>query len=426
MKHMMQTGVLLTVITSGTAAVAEQGQVVLTLAEAVAIALTINDAIIGANDGLDQAGLSLNLARSEFSTKIVPNVLGSFGQTDALNQTYGVEVARRFQTGTELRSRVGTSSFRNQLGNFYNSESTLMISQPLLRGFGTAAARRNIDAAETRLERARRTRELTDQRVGLEVAAAYYRIVVQRELVAAAGAAVDRSRNLLEASEAKLSAGLVSRLDVLRAQQLLAQTEGQRFDAQGALEDAEDQLRLLMRRGTEYRFQVAANIESNAVAATIGPTAAVELALENRLEIRDAEAVLTQAEREVSYARNQMLPQFDVSLALTRQETADNLGDAFGVGGFEPATFLAVSMPLDHTAEVTGLHSAVIDRDRARRDVELVRMRVETEARRAVRIACNDSSTLLLWPRRAWRSAGARPSWHSCGFSVACPTTSTW
>lgn len=140
-----------------------------------------------------------------------------------------------------------------------------------------------------------------------------------------------------------------------------------------------------MRRGTEYRFQVAANIESNAVAATIGPTAAVALALENRLEIRDAEAALTQAEREVSYARNQMLPQFDVSLALTRQETADNLGDAFGVGGFEPATFLGVSMPLDRTAEVTGLHSAVIDRDRARRDVELVRMRVETEARRAVR-----------------------------------------
>ena len=329
--------------------------------------------------------MSLNLARSDFSTKIVPNVLGSFGQTNVGNQTYGLEVSRRFPTGTEIRSRVGTTTFRNQLGNFFNSDTTVMISQSLLRGFGAGVGRRTIDAAETRLDRARRARDLTDQRVGLEVASAYYRIIVQRELAAVAAAAVDRSGDLLEASEAKLAAGLVSRLDVLRAQQLLAQGEGREFDAEGALEDAEDQLRFLMRRGTDFRFVVAAEIETGGDAPPIGPDAAVEIALRNRLETRDAEAALTQAEREVRYARNQMLPQFDVSLAMTRRQTADSLGDAFGVDEFEPATFLAMSMPLDRTAEISGLHSAVIDRDRARRDVDLARMRIETEARRAVR-----------------------------------------
>ena len=284
-----------------------------------------------------------------------------------------------------VRSRVGTTTFRNQLGNFFNSDTTFMVSQSLLRGFGTGVGRRNIDAAETRLDRARRARQLTDQRVGLDVASAYYRIIVQRELFAVAAAAVDRAGDLLEASEAKLSAGLVSRLDVLRAQQLLAQAEGQQFDTRSALEDAEDQLRLLMRRGTDFRFVVATAIATGGDTPPLGPDAAVEIALRNRLESRDAEASLAQAERDVRYARNQMLPQFDVSVALTRRQTADSLGDAFGVDEFEPATFLTMSMPLDRTAELSGLHSAVIERDRARRDVDLARMRIETEARRAVR-----------------------------------------
>ena len=301
------------------------------------------------------------------------------------NQTYGLDVSRRFPTGTVVRSRVGTTTFRNQLGNFFNSDTTFMVSQSLLRGFGTGVGRRNIDAAETRLDRARRARQLTDQRVGLDVASAYYRIIVQRELFAVAAAAVDRAGDLLEASEAKLSAGLVSRLDVLRAQQLLAQAEGQQFDTRSALEDAEDQLRLLMRRGTDFRFVVATAIATGDDTPPLGPDAAVEIALRNRLESRDAEASLAQAERDVRYARNQMLPQFDVSVALTRRQTADSLGDAFGVDEFEPATFLTMSMPLDRTAELSGLHSAVIERDRARRDVDLARMRIETEARRAVR-----------------------------------------
>ena len=385
MRRTVQTVVVLAVIASWPVAAAGQEPVELTLAQAVAIALVTNEAVIGAGDSLDQAGLSLDLARSDLSTKIVPNILGSFGQSDVSNQTYGLEVSRRFTTGTELRSRVGTSTFRNQLGNFYNSDLTVMVSQPLLRGFGAGIGRRNIDAAETRLDRARRARELTDQRVGLDVAAAYYRIVVQQELVAVAAAAVDRSRDLLEASEAKLSAGLVSQLDVLRAQQLLAQADGQRFDAQAAFEDAEDQLRFLMRRGSDYRFAITAEIETGGDAPAIGPDGAVELAHMNRLEIRDAEAALTQAEREVRYARNRMLPQVDVSLALTRRETADSLGGAFGADGFEPVTFLTVSMPLDRTAEISGLQSAEIDRNRAQREVELARMRIATEARRAVR-----------------------------------------
>ena len=65
---------------------------------------------------------------------------------------------------------------------------------------------------------------------------------------------LDRARRLRDASEAKLDAGLVSQLDVLRSQQLVAQAEMQLFDAQSAVEDARDQLTFLMGRETTDPF----------------------------------------------------------------------------------------------------------------------------------------------------------------------------
>ena len=79
------------------------------------------------------------------------------------------------------------------------------------------------------------------------------------------------------------------------------------------------------------------------------------------------------------------MPQLDVNLALTRRETADSLGSAFGADNFEVATFFAISMPLDRTPDVLGLHNAVIARDRQSRAIGTLRLRIVGEARRAAR-----------------------------------------
>ena len=108
----------------------------LTIATAVELALAQNDRLLDARDGITQANNSVRAARSYFRPKVAPNILGSFGQTDISNQTYRVDLSQRFTTGTELRAGVATITQQNQLGNFYNSDTTLALVQPLLRGFG--------------------------------------------------------------------------------------------------------------------------------------------------------------------------------------------------------------------------------------------------------------------------------------------------
>ena len=363
---------------------AQEAAPLLTLQEAVLVALANNERMLSSREGIEQAQLGLTLAESVFGTRITPNILGSFGQSDVRNQTYGVGASKRFTTGTEVRMDVGASTFRNQIGNFYAADTTLLVSQSLLRGFGPAVGRRQIRRADYQIASTERQHLLAEQQLAIDVAGTYYRLIARRELSVAARTALENARQLLAASEAKLQANLVSQLDVFRARQLLAEAEAQLFDVEGVVEDLKDQLRFLMDRDVDYDFRVALAIDARA--EPLAPDIAVATALENRIELRDADAAVDQAEREVGYARHQLLPQFDVSLALTRRETAGNLRNAFGVDRFEPVTFFSVSTPLDRTVEAAGVRTAAIERNRRVRARDTLRRRIAQEARRALRL----------------------------------------
>ena len=356
----------------------------LTLREAVRGALAENERMLTSRESMEQAQLGRDVAASAFRTRITPNLFGSLGQSDVRNQTYGVGASKRFVTGTEIRMNVGASTFRNQIGSFYAADATLLVSQSLLRGFGPAVGRRAIERSDYQIGAVARQHALNEQQLAIDVAGVYYRLIAQGQSVAAARSALENARQLLDASEAKLEAQLVSQLDVFRARQLVAEAEGQLFDAEGVVEDMKDQLRFLMSRDLDYEFRVVAEFEARP--EPMAPEVAVAVALERRVELRGADARVEEAERDVRYARHQLLPQLDVSMALTRRETGDGLRDAFGVDGFEPVIFFSVSTPLDRTAENSALQTAVMERGRRIRTRETLRRRITQEARRAVRL----------------------------------------
>jgi len=225
---------------------------------------------------------------------------------------------------------------------------------------------------------------LTSHQVAVAVAAAYYRVVAQESLTAVASKSLDRATQLREVSEAKLDAGLVSQLDVLRAQQLVLQSQLQLFDAQSAVEDARDQLRFLIGEdSSSVPFTVDPVIPKPA--DTITSNQAIDVALVKRLDLQSATETARDADLGASYALNQLRPQFDVNLALTRRQTADSFSNSFGVHGFQFATFFTVSMPVDRTSQIVDYQNALIDRDRRQRDIDLLRRRIADDVRRTVR-----------------------------------------
>jgi outer membrane protein TolC len=365
---------------------------VLTLAQAVDEALLKNDRLIDHRDTIQQADLGVRLARNAFQPKVTPNILGSFGQTDVSSQTYRVDVSQRFTTGTEVRLGAGTATAQipGTPGitegdiRFYNADTTLTLSQPLLKGFGRNVTRRSLTSAELRRADVERQQALAEQQVAIDVAAAYYRVVSQQSYVEVSRRSLERARKLRDASEAKLDAGLVSQLDVLRAQQLVAQAEIQLFDAQSATEDARDQLLFLMGRQAGEPFEVLRDIP-RPDEASIDVQNATAIALANRLDLQGRVAESNDADRYVRYARNQLLPQVDVNLALTRRRTTDTLARSFGLDGFQFATFFTIGMPVDRTAQLVEYQHAVIDRERRTREIATLERHIADDVKRAIR-----------------------------------------
>lgn len=364
----------------------------MTLSTAIKEALAHNDRLVGQNDAIEQAKLGVALARNTFRPKVIPNIQGSFGQTDVSNQTYRVDVAQKWTAGTEARFGVGASTAQIPRDGgtaglpdirFYNADTTLMISQPLLRGFGAAATRRSLVSAEARQLEAERTRVVGEQTIAIEVAAAYYRLIAQQAFVEVANKSLDRARKLLEAAEAKLAAGIVSQLDVLRGQSLLSQSEIQLLEAQGTTEDARDQLNFLIGRPASQAFDVSGEIPTTGEDWTVDE--AIALALDRRLDLKSAVAAADESERTISFSRNQLLPQLDVSLSLTRRQTAQTFASSFGLNQFQLAPFFSLSMPVDRTPQQIEYQNALIERDRQTRQIATLRSRIGDDVRRVLR-----------------------------------------
>lgn len=362
------------------------------LAQAVEEALARNDRLVDQQDITAQAELGLRLAKSAFRPKIVPNINGSFGQTDISSQNYRVDVTQRLTTGTELRLGVGTSTAQipGTLATseadilFYNADTTLTLSQPLLRGLGRSVARRSLTGAELRQADAARQRAMAEQQVSIEVASAYYGVVAQQAFVAVSKQSVQRSITLRDASEAKLTAGLVSQLDVLRAQQLVSQAQLQLFDAQSATDDAKDRLLFLLGRQPGEEIQVDAQVPG-AVDEPLELDAAMALAVQKRLDLRGRAEAGIDAEGQVAWAKNQLLPQVDVNLALTRRGTSPSFTDSFGLDRFQFATFFTIAMPVDRTAQQVDFQNAMIERNRRRREVTTLERQIRDDVRRSLR-----------------------------------------
>src|SRR5262249_21311364 len=135
----------------------------LSLAQAITEALAKNHDLLDQVDALRQSDLGVRLAQNTFSPKVVPNMFGSFGQTNVASQDYRVDITQKLVTGTQLALGLGTTSSQipttpgaTTSSQFYNADTTLTLSQPLLRGFGVNATRRSLTLAELRQAEATR------------------------------------------------------------------------------------------------------------------------------------------------------------------------------------------------------------------------------------------------------------------------------
>jgi outer membrane protein len=364
-------------------AAAEPAIPTLELEEAINRALEANRGILDARDGVESTRLSLVSAESEFELKFFP--LAEAGYTDGSEEDgeenfgAGVSVQKKFSYGTIATLEPNV----RRTDNDYQSRLVSSISQPLLRGRDPEFNLTNVRSAEFGVRSARRSLYLTRVSTVVFTVRAFYSVARQSEFMRVNNESVSRLKHHVEATLVKEKIGLATPIDVYRAKIELKRSEDNLARARQSYADAMDSLKVILAFPMEEKIQVSAPLEYSLI--TMDEKQAVELAFENRVELRQAWDAVKEAERQSRVAKHNILPDLNVSLSFTPMGDSGNFGDSLGLDEYTWGISLSSTTDFRRTAERAAFDQSKLSIAAAYRNLSLLRDEIAREAKSAVR-----------------------------------------
>ena len=371
---------------------------VLTLEGAVKLALINNLNLQTSVDSVEGSHISESLARSRFGIQVTPSYARGIGQEAVVDQRFGLEVSKLLPYGTTVIGRYNIDQASNYLGNYNNSNLSLGVTQPLLRGFGRKTTEYDLVNARRSLQSSERNLEVARQRLAVDIVSNYFNIVRHQGLVDVAEKSMERNRELLRASQARLEVGLASKLDVFRVELQLSHAGEALILRREAHELALDFLKFNM--GLSPVDQVSVEIiEPEYEPVTFDLDTLTSQAIANRVEVREERDRIHDADRSLSISRHNLLPELDLNL---RYEQRGVGGSAYSGFVFPNSAFNALfstRYPLDRSSEKASFARSQIDSNAARRSFKLLEYNIVKEVRAAARNLERTGKSILLQER---------------------------
>lgn len=363
------------------------------LANAVALALERNFGLLSAGDSLQAAGYRESASRAEFYPKLTPRYARSSDE-----QVVSVEAAQRLPwTGGSIAAAGTYRSTDAETSLPDSSDLRVVLTQPLLRGFGPTVTSYDLTNSRRARQAQERSYELSRQQLAIDVTAAYFQVIRQRQLLDVARQSLRRSEGLQEASEARMQVGLASRLDVLRAELQAAQARDSMVSAETALETALEQFRIALGASPHEPFE-----PEDVSLAALEPEDAepvevlVPRALANRLELRESQDEVMDAERTLKVVGQSLLPSLDVNLAFTQTGFGSGFSDSWRRTDHRTEFFFSTSYPVERTADRAAKAVAQLDVEARRRNLRQREYDVEAQVRAAARNLSRIRKSVLL------------------------------
>ena len=234
-------------------------------------------------------------------------------------------------------------------------ETSLTLTQPLLKNFGTSVNTTGIRVAVKNKEASVYQVEQKIIETVFEVEQAYWELVFAYENLLVKMRSLQVAQNLLEENRIRLKVGVLAPLDVLQSETGVAVREQEMIVARSELEDAKDRL---IRTTNLLSEQLIWDIE---IVPTDEPFALppveyvegdqIMSSLKNRADLKQLFKLQEAAEMGARFAKNQLLPVLDVqaSVGLIGQDEDFNA---------RSLAFLGMGLPVPPPFPDTGLDPA--------------------------------------------------------------------
>jgi outer membrane protein len=301
--------------------------------------------------------------------------------TNALTQT--TVITRQLQPNLSLSGKLPTGATYdfssqntrysgNAISNFlYTGQSSVSVSQPILKNFGLG-----INSASIRIARKSQTIaqqnfiQLVMSKIA-EVSTAYNELIFTIENNQAKMKTLDQAKELLEQTRKRADIGVQSPLDVIQAEAGVAENVQAVITSAQAIKDAENALkRLISQQVTEYRGISLIPADFPVAQATeLDIPQSIRTALERRPDYLSAKQALERQNIVVQYNRNQLWPEVDLqgSYGANGRGTTDNNYRDSLTSGDNPVWSAGVilSIPLGNRQARSNYNIAKLDADQA-------------------------------------------------------------
>lgn len=343
--------------------VGDQTTSTLTLDDVIDLALRANRSLISSGYGVESQGLSVDVAQTEFEWKLFPHATAA--ATDEISRIGGgVTVEKKFTPGPV--AAFNPEIVRNYGGDdtqTYGSRMGIALTMPLLRGLGSEINLNGVRVAQYSLRTAERSHYLVKVNTVIEAVAAVYNIVQQRELVELYQAQAKRFHSHAVMAGAREKIGLATPIDVYRAQINLKDAQDSLSRAQEALRSAGDRLKIVLAMPLEQAMQVVAPLVYQPLDISVAQ--AVETALQHRVELKQVDDDIEEAERASRLSKNNLLPHLDLVANYTRLENDDALAGATRMSEDFWSINLVSTTDWSRTAEKASYQQALLTVKRA-------------------------------------------------------------
>jgi outer membrane protein TolC len=377
----MRTGLFLFVVlvfAFPTTAAAGEQVLILTLEEAVARALTYNRHMQRSMLDLDSSTLGLEAAQDVFDVKVNP--LSSINYTAAENaeQTVwrvGGEVAKRFPTGFDLSLEPSVEHSSDE----YGAGVGFSLSVPLLRGLGSDVVLSNVYAREYTLRSTHFTVHRQRINTFLDTITIAYSLVRDQMLIALYRDQLAVLEGHLQLARIKEQAGFAGSMDVYRAEIRIKEVEDSLNLAAERMADTADRLNEHLALPLGRPVEIKAPLEYTLV--EIAPDKAVTIALENRVEILQGRANVSESLRKVKVAKQNILPELNLEMSYRRRGQAGEFDEAFLFNEDVVSVGLSSSTDLARSAEKSAWMQSRIAAGRQQLHFEDTRQNIARQVR---------------------------------------------
>lgn len=303
----------------------------LSLKECITSALANNlDLSIEAfNPDIDDA--SISLSKEQFLPEFGLNyynqkqtVLGAWGVEGTSfpykSDSYTLDLTQKVITGgtatvSFTNSMINTGRAFQVINPSYNSEFRLRLAQPLLKGFGPKANRyATLQASNQRDVSVSALKARLIQTI-YDVEQAYWNLYSAVENLKVQESSLEQSREILRRNREAVRVGAKSASEVLNSEVEVARNEDYVLSYRMQVEQYEANLKKILNLPSTSAMSGRSIIPSDKPVVEMKQITyeeALQAALRQRQEIVQAEKQLESSANDISYAKNQLLPQLDL------------------------------------------------------------------------------------------------------------------